>query len=42
MVDADPQTIATIAGVTIPDTPMVRDVTALIRDAEDDLPVSSS
>ncbi len=37
MVDADPQTIATIAGVTIPDTPLVRDVTALIRDAEDDL-----
>jgi hypothetical protein len=37
MVDADPQTTATIAGVTIPDTPLVRDVTALIRDAEDDL-----
>jgi hypothetical protein len=27
----------TIAGITIPDTPLVRDVTALIRDAEDDL-----
>jgi len=27
----------TIAGVTIPDTPLVRDVTALIREAEDDL-----
>src|SRR6202022_1052929 len=37
MVHTDPQTIATIAGITIPDTPLVRDVTALIRDAEDDL-----
>lgn len=27
----------TIAGVTVPDTPLVRDVTALIREAEDDL-----
>jgi len=27
----------TIAGITIPDTPLVRDATALIRDAEDDL-----
>jgi hypothetical protein len=27
----------TIAGVTIPDTPLARDVTALIREAEDDL-----
>jgi hypothetical protein len=27
----------TIAGITIPDTALVRDVTALIRDAEDDL-----
>jgi hypothetical protein len=27
----------TIAGITIPDTSLVRDVTALIRDAEDDL-----
>jgi hypothetical protein len=27
----------TIAGITIPDTPLVRDVTAVIRDAEDDL-----
>jgi hypothetical protein len=27
----------TIAGITIPDTPLVRDVTALIRDVEDDL-----
>ncbi|MCW2687963.1 MAG: diguanylate cyclase [Mycobacterium sp.] len=27
----------TIAGITIPDTPLVRDVTALVRDAEDDL-----
>jgi hypothetical protein len=27
----------TIAGITIPDTPLVRDVTALIRAAEDDL-----
>jgi len=27
----------TIADIVIPDTPLVRDVTALIRDAEDDL-----
>ena len=27
----------TIAGVAIPDTPMMRDVTTLIREAEDDL-----
>lgn len=27
----------TIAGITIPDTPLLRDVTALIREAEDDL-----
>jgi hypothetical protein len=27
----------TIAGITIPDTPLVRDTTALIREAEDDL-----
>jgi hypothetical protein len=26
-----------IGGITVPDTPLVRDVTALIRDAEDDL-----
>src|SRR6202158_167286 len=37
MVDAPAQTIATIAGVTIPDTPLVRAATALIREAEDDL-----
>jgi hypothetical protein len=30
-------TSTTIGGITIPDTPLVRDVTALIRDAEDDL-----
>jgi hypothetical protein len=34
LADASAQTIA---GITIPDTPLVRDVTALIRDAEDDL-----
>ncbi len=37
MVETHAQTIATIAGVTIPDTPLVREVTALIREAEDDL-----
>jgi HD superfamily phosphodiesterase len=30
-------TTQTIAGLTIPDTPLVRDVTEFIRDAEDDL-----
>jgi hypothetical protein len=29
--------LETIAGIEIPDTPLVRDVTAYIRDAEDDL-----
>src|SRR6202163_5100011 len=37
MIHTDPQTKATIAGITIPDTPIVREVTALIREAEDDL-----
>jgi HD superfamily phosphodiesterase len=32
-----PKSAHTIAGITIPDTPLVRDVTELIRDAEDDL-----
>src|SRR6202035_6159459 len=32
----------TIAGITIPDTPLVRDVTTLIRAAEDDLLVDHS
>jgi len=32
-----PGSAQTIAGITIPDTPLIRDVTALIRDAEDDL-----
>jgi HD superfamily phosphodiesterase len=32
-----PGSAQTIAGITIPDTSLVRDVTALIRDAEDDL-----
>ncbi len=27
----------TIAGITVPDTPLVRDVTEYIRDTEDDL-----
>lgn len=30
-------TTQTIAGITIPDTPLVRDVTEFIRDAENDL-----
>jgi hypothetical protein len=33
-VQSDPHSIA---GITIPDTPLVRDVTALIREVEDDL-----
>ena len=32
-----PGSAQTIAGITIPDTPLVRDVTALIREAEEDL-----
>jgi hypothetical protein len=32
-----PLSARTIGGITVPDTPLVRDVTALIRDAEDDL-----
>ncbi|HEX9498429.1 MAG TPA: HD domain-containing protein [Mycobacterium sp.] len=32
-----PGSAQTIAGITIPDTPLVRDVTALIRAAEEDL-----
>ncbi len=35
--DGVASTDQTIAGVTIPDTPLVRDVTSLIREAEDDL-----
>lgn len=32
-----PASVHSIAGITIPDTPLVRDATALIREAEDDL-----
>jgi HD domain len=33
----DTQSMDTIAGIVIPDTPLVREITAYIRDAEDDL-----
>lgn len=33
----DTQSIETIAGIVVPDTPLVREVTEFIRDAEDDL-----
>jgi hypothetical protein len=33
----DTQSMDTIAGIAIPDTPLVREITAYIRDAEDDL-----
>ena len=35
--DTGLMTTQTIAGITIPDTPLVRDVTEFIRDAENDL-----